>query len=86
LSEFEREQFVGARLAGATVRKIATLLDISRATVPKVMSAYTYHGKTTSTKRNNGENINIDRKRSLYIQKDCFEKSQNYCSTTEYTF
>jgi hypothetical protein len=25
--------------------------------------------------------INTDRKRSLYIEKDCFEKLQNYCST-----
>jgi hypothetical protein len=25
--------------------------------------------------------INIDRKRWSYIEKNCFEKSQNYCST-----
>jgi hypothetical protein len=25
--------------------------------------------------------INVDRKRSLYIEKDCSEKSQSYCST-----
>jgi hypothetical protein len=25
--------------------------------------------------------INTDRKRSSYIEKDCFEKSHNYCST-----
>jgi hypothetical protein len=27
--------------------------------------------------------INIERKRSSYIEKDCIEKSQNYCSTDE---
>jgi hypothetical protein len=27
--------------------------------------------------------INIDKKRSSYIEKDCFEKSQKYCSTGE---
>jgi hypothetical protein len=25
--------------------------------------------------------IDIDRKKSSYIEKDCFEKSMNYCST-----
>jgi hypothetical protein len=29
--------------------------------------------------------IGIDRKKSLYIVKDCFEKSQNFCSTCEST-
>jgi hypothetical protein len=29
--------------------------------------------------------INIDRNRSSYIEKDCSEKSQNYCSRTEYS-
>jgi transposase len=32
----------------------ATLLGVSRATVSKVMSAYTNHGRTTSAKRNSG--------------------------------
>jgi hypothetical protein len=27
--------------------------------------------------------INTDRKRSSYIEKDCFEKSWNYCSIGE---
>jgi transposase len=54
LSNFERGQIVGARFAGASVTKTATLLGVSRATVSKVVSAYTSHGKTTSAKRNNG--------------------------------
>jgi hypothetical protein len=29
--------------------------------------------------------INIDRKRSSYIEKDCLEKSQNYCNTGDRT-
>jgi hypothetical protein len=33
MSDFERGQIVGARLAGASVTKIATLLGVSRATV-----------------------------------------------------
>jgi hypothetical protein len=47
LSDFERGQIVGARLAGASVIKTATLLAVSRATVSKIMLAYTNHGKTT---------------------------------------
>jgi hypothetical protein len=54
LSDFERGQIVGARLAGASVTKTATLLGVLRATVCMVMSAYTNHGKTAAAKRNSG--------------------------------
>jgi transposase len=54
LSNSERGQIVGARLAGASVAKIAKLLGVQRATVPEVMSAYSNHGKT-SAKRNSGQ-------------------------------
>jgi transposase len=52
MSDFERGHIADARLAAASVTKTATLLGVSRATVPKVMLAYTNHGKTTSAKRN----------------------------------
>jgi predicted transcriptional regulator len=52
LAHFERGQIDGARLAGISVIKIATLLGISRATVSKITSAYTNHGKITSAMRN----------------------------------
>jgi transposase len=54
LSDFERGQIVGVRLAGASMAKSVTLLGLSRATVSKVMSAYTNHGKITLAKRNSG--------------------------------
>jgi hypothetical protein len=72
LSVFERGQVVGARLAGAPVTKTATVLGVSRVTFEDNVSEEEQWGK-----------INIDRKRSSYIEKDCFEKSQNYCSTGE---
>jgi transposase len=52
LSDFEGGQIVGARLAGASVTKTATLFGASRATVSKVVSAYTNHGKTASARQN----------------------------------
>jgi hypothetical protein len=47
--------------------KTATLLGVLRATVSKVMSAYTNHGKSTFKEEQWAE-INIDRKRSLYMR------------------
>jgi predicted transcriptional regulator len=55
LSDLERGQPVGARLAGASVTETATLLGVSRATVSKVMSACTNHGKTPA-ERNSKRN------------------------------
>jgi hypothetical protein len=54
LSDFGRGQMIGARLAGASVTKSATLLGVWRAAFSKVVSSYTDHGKTTSAKRNSG--------------------------------
>ena len=53
-SDFHKEQSVGARLAGATATKTATLLSLSTAAVAKVMTSHTNHGKTSSGTRNSG--------------------------------
>jgi len=54
LSDFQRGQIVGGRLAGASATKEATLLGVSRAAVSKVMAVYTNHRKTSSAERNSG--------------------------------
>jgi hypothetical protein len=82
LSDFEKGQIIGARLTGASVIKSATLLAVSRATVFKVMSAYTKHWKTTSAKKNSERNFYMDRKRSSYTEKDYFEYHRNGARAT----
>jgi len=55
LSDFQKGQIGDARLAGASVTKMGTLLGVSRAAVSKVMMAYTNDGNTSSAKRNSGQ-------------------------------
>jgi len=43
-SDFQRGQIVDARLAGVSVTKTATLLDVPRAAVSKVMMTYIMGG------------------------------------------
>jgi hypothetical protein len=45
------------------------------------MSAYTKHDNISEEEQ--WAKFSTDRERSSYIKKDCFEKSQNYCSTGE---
>ena len=52
LSDFQRQQIVGARFASASVNKGAILLGVSIAAVSKAMTAHKNHGKTSSAKRN----------------------------------
>jgi len=70
---------VGARLTGASVTKMSTLLGVSRPAVSKVMTAYTNHGKTPSAKRSNGQKPILG-ERDLHTLKRIVSKSENYCS------
>ena len=62
--DFQRGQIFGVHLAGASVTKMATLLGVSGAEVPKVMTSYANHGRASSAKRNSG------RKQKL-TERDC---------------
>jgi Mn-dependent DtxR family transcriptional regulator len=70
LFDFQRGQIVGARLAGASVAKTATLLGVLRATVSKVMSAYTNHGKATAAKRRKSTLTERDRRTLRTVTKN----------------
>jgi len=59
MSDFQRGHIVSAHLAGASAAKMATLLSVSRAAVPKFMMAHTNHGKTSSAKGNSGRNSKL---------------------------
>jgi transposase len=87
---FERGQAVGARLAGASVIKTAILLGVSRATVSKVMSAYTNHGKTTSAARNSKRKSTLTERerrtlRRIISKNDRTTAAQVNCSRSEYS-
>jgi hypothetical protein len=78
LSGSERGQIIGARLAGASVIKTATLLGSLRTTVCNVTSAYSNHGKTTSEKRNSGPKSTLaERDRRTLVR----SVSKNYTTT-----
>jgi transposase len=78
LSDFERGEKVGARLAGASVPKSATLVGVSRATISKAMSAYTNHEKTTLAKRNDGRKSTLTERDRRTLRRDA---SRNHTIT-----
>ena len=55
LSDFQRGQIVGVGLAGASLRKTATLLGVSKAALSKVMMTYAHRGRTSAAKGNSGQ-------------------------------
>ena len=53
---FQRGQTVGVHFAVASVITMATVLGVPRAPVSRVLTTYKHHGKTSSAKRNSGQN------------------------------
>jgi transposase len=78
LSDFERGQIINVRLAASSVTKTDTL-GVSRATVSKVMSAYTNHGKTASAKRKSGRKLNLTERDRRTLRRIA---SKNHRTTT----
>jgi transposase len=89
LSNFERGQIVDAQLAGASVTKTATILGIPGATVSKVTSAYTNHGKATSAKKSSGQKSTLTERDHCTLRRTLLKNHSNCCSTgdsrTEYS-
>ncbi|XP_073410924.1 cytosolic arginine sensor for mTORC1 subunit 1 isoform X1 [Dendrobates tinctorius] len=54
LSDFQRGQIVGARMAGASVAESAQMLGVARGTVSKVMTAFEREGKMSAAKHRSG--------------------------------
>jgi hypothetical protein len=84
LSDFERGYNIGERLAGASMIKLHIIRCIE-SDVSKVMSAYTNSWEDNISEEEQWAKMNIDRKRSSYIEKERFEISRNYCSTSDRT-
>ena len=59
LSDFEKGQIVGARMAGASITKTAELLDFSRTTISRTMSEFEKHGKTSNNRSSSGRPFKI---------------------------
>jgi transposase len=75
LPDFERGQIVDVRLAGASETKTDILFGVSGATVSKVMSAYTNHGKTISAKRNSGRKSKLTERDRRTLRRTFFPKN-----------
>jgi hypothetical protein len=89
LFNFERGQISGDRLSEASVTKTVTQLGMLRATVSKIMSAYTNHGKTTSARRNSKQKSAMTERYHHTLRRTVPKKLHNYCSAgdsrTEYS-
>ena len=54
MADFQRDQILGAHMAGASVTKTAESFGVTRSTVSKVMTAFEKEGKTSSLKQSSG--------------------------------
>ena len=82
LSEFQRGQIVGSRLAGASVTKTATLLGASRTAVSKVTMEYTSHGNTSSAKRNSSRKPKLSERDRRTLKRILFNNHSTAAKVT----
>jgi hypothetical protein len=77
MNELENWRFVwfwNKTVVGVSLTRTANLLGVSRATVSKVMSTYTNHGKTISVKRTSGQKSTLT-ERGRCILRGIFSKN-----------
>jgi hypothetical protein len=80
LTDFERGQIVGEHIAGPSVTNCHVIRYIESSS----FKGYVHIHKSWEDNISEEEQwvkISSDRKRSSYTEKECFEKSQTYCST-----
>ncbi|KAL7884043.1 hypothetical protein AOLI_G00068130 [Acnodon oligacanthus] len=86
LTEFERGLIVGARMAGASVTRTAELLNVSRGTVSKVLTAFAKYGQTASAKRNCGRKAKLSDSERRALIRIVAEKHRNQTARKTTTF
>uniref|UniRef100_A0AAR2K665 Transposase Tc1-like domain-containing protein n=1 Tax=Pygocentrus nattereri TaxID=42514 RepID=A0AAR2K665_PYGNA len=86
LTEFERGLIVGARMAGASVTRTAELLNVSRGTVSKVLTAFAKYGQTASAKRNCGRKAKLSDSERRALIRIVAEKHRNQTTKKTTTF
>ena len=59
LTDFEKGQVVGDRMAGASITKAAELLGFSRAIISRTMSEFEKHVKTFNNRSSSGRPFKI---------------------------
>ena len=59
LTDFEKGQIVGARMAGASITKTAELLRFSRANMSRTMSEFEKHDTTSNNRSSSGRPFKI---------------------------
>jgi hypothetical protein len=80
LSDFESGQI----LVPVTIND--TLWGVLRATVSRIVPAYTTHGNTISAKENSGKQSALIEREIVVLWKGLPQKSHNYCRTDDSNF
>lgn len=57
LADFERELIVGGQLVGASMIAVTRVVEVSRAAVSSIMTAYLVPGKTSSMKHKSSQKM-----------------------------
>ena len=68
-TEFEKEQIVGARMAGASVTKAAELFGFRRATISRTKTEFKKHGKLSNNRSNSGRISKITDRERLELKR-----------------